>query len=224
MKPGLLCFVALVSIPFSSLAQDIDCGKPADGLRMCIDLVRNATMLRVRIQNSGGRDQLVRIGSILGDRAYADRIRPIVSTFNLGEVEFTNREPGIVAGRLDPLVIPLAAGGSYDVSTPVKSFASTSPALKENSTLGAYLSVRSTLRVELRASSDKCPLYGSPNPNMIHCWNGALISNTMGLHTKDLSITNGDERIGGVIPLQWVEKLTASNHDVCCLHMGASDG
>jgi hypothetical protein len=181
---GLLRFVAFVStFPLSSLAaQVIDCGEAVDGLRMCAALVQNATVLRVSIQNSGDRDQLLRIGSIIGERAWADKLRPVLSTPNHGDVELINKaQPPVVAGRLDPLVILVVAGGSYSMSTRVESFAAVIPTRRSEDSLKAYLSVSSALRIELRLQGDSCPLYGYPNPNMIHCWHGSLNSNTLRL-------------------------------------------
>ena len=47
--------------------------------------------------------------------------------------------------------------------------------------LEKFIRQRCQLRVELEIRNFACPLYGYPNPNMILCWQGKVVSNTVPL-------------------------------------------
>jgi hypothetical protein len=47
--------------------------------------------------------------------------------------------------------------------------------------LERFVSKRCQIRIELDVQNPTCPLYGYPNPNMIPCWQGKVVSNVLQL-------------------------------------------
>jgi hypothetical protein len=133
--------------------------------------------LRVTIENRGSQGQLLRIGTIIGGTAYLDKLTPVFVSLSEPErkqLRFRDREmPGGVFGRLDPLVVALPVGASYSTVLPMKRLASFEARARS---LESLASVRGELVVELSVVGGACPLYGPPNPNMIECWHGKLVS------------------------------------------------
>jgi hypothetical protein len=85
--------------------------------------------------------------------------------------------PGVVAGRVDPLVLPLIPGASYAVQIPLVHFV----ILDGPENLETLILKRCQVRLELDVQNFACPLYGYPNPNMIPCWQGKIVSNVLQL-------------------------------------------
>lgn len=179
---AIRCAVAFLCFSGWSLAADYShWGEPVAGLRMALSLDGSSLIsdhaLRITIENHGNRDQLLRIGNIIGGKAYLDRLRPIfVSLSDPERKQLRLRDyemPGGVAGRIDPLVVALPVGASYSTVLPMKRLVSLDGTARN---LESLVSVRSEVFVELDATSGVCPLYGPPNPNMIDCWHGKLVS------------------------------------------------
>ena len=176
------CAVALLSVSFGSFAAGYaHWGEPVAGLRMSLSLDGTSPAvehtLRITIENQGDRDQLLRIGNIIGGKAYLDKLTPVYVSLSdpaRKRLRLRDREmPGGVMGRLDPLVVALPVGTSYSAAAPMKrlvSFGAPSRSLE------SLASVRSEVFVELDVAAGPCPLYGPPNPNMIDCWHGKLVS------------------------------------------------
>jgi hypothetical protein len=156
-------------------------GEPVAGLRMALSLdgtiPTGERSLRITIENQGDRDQLLRIGAIIGGRAYLDTLTPVFESLSGPErtqLRLRDREmPGAVAGRIDPLVVALPVGASYSTVLPMQRLVSLEAGARS---LESLVTVRSALWVELDIAAGACPLYGAPNPNMIDCWHGKLVS------------------------------------------------
>jgi len=75
------------------------------------------------------------------------------------------------------MVVPLVPRASYTVPIPLSLFY----VLDASESLEVFVSKRCELRIELDIEKATCPLYGYPNPNMIPCWRGKLVSNVLQL-------------------------------------------
>jgi hypothetical protein len=202
---AIRCAVAVLCFSGWSLAADYShWGEPVAGLRMALSLDGDEHSLRITIDNRGDRDQLLRIGNIIGGKAYLDRLRPVFVSLSDPERKRLRlrdkEEPGLIAGRLDPLVVVLPVGSSYSTVLPMKRLVSLEASSRSLETLA---SVQSEVFVELDVAAGACPLYGPPNTNMIDCWHGKLVSAPLVL---------GDEwaRAGDNDQARWIVEVLRS--------------
>jgi len=119
--------------------------------------------IRITVRNAGEQPVLVTLGDLIGSRFYHLRFVLAVTADGQERRAPYMGGPGVVAGRVDPLVVPLVPGASYRVDVPLASFGG--------------VAARGRMRVELEVRKPACPLYGYPNPNMIPCWEGRAVSN-----------------------------------------------
>ena len=89
-------------------------GPAADGLRVGVRFV--AGRVEAVLQNTGKKDIVLNLGVMLanGARQYPSALR-VAAVDARGHERILVIEPTVVAGRLDPLVIPLLAGARYTV-------------------------------------------------------------------------------------------------------------
>jgi hypothetical protein len=203
------CSLAFLCLSAGAFAADYShWGEPVAGLRMALSLDGTSPTgeraLRMEIENQGNRDQLVRVGTIIGGRAYLDKLTPVFVSLSGPErkqLRLRDREmPGAVGGRIDPLAIALPVGTSYSTVLPMQRFV---PLEAGARSLENLATVRSELWVELDVAAGACPLYGPPNPNMIDCWHGKLASAPLIL---------GDEwsRAGDSDQTRWITEVLRS--------------
>lgn len=129
------------------------------------------------MQNVDENPLLLTFGALIGSRFSDFRFRVVVTVDGKDRRVIYVGGPGVVAGRIDPLVIPLVPSASYTVRIPLARFY----VLDESDNLATYISKRCQMRVELDVQNPTCPLYGYPNPNMIPCWQGKVASNVLHL-------------------------------------------
>lgn len=101
----------------SRLPQRGDCGDAAGGVRLCLASTPATGVLSVEIRNDGSTDAMVDIGVMLanGTHQYPNAITLSLQDTGAAAVEGTSLDPAGVAGRLDPLLVPLPAGASIRV-------------------------------------------------------------------------------------------------------------
>jgi hypothetical protein len=134
--------------------------------------------IRTTVRNAGDQPLLLPVGALIGSRFYDLRFQAVVSVAGGKERRATYAGgPGVIGGRVDPLVLPLVPGASYAVQIPLARFV----ILGQPEKLETLILKRCQLRVELDAWNATCPLYGYPNPNMIPCWQGKVVSNVLQL-------------------------------------------
>jgi len=178
MRRFWLCASAvLVFVPLGVAADAW--GSAVNGVRLgiAISSVPNSEIV-VTVQNVDDKPLLLPFGVLIGPGLY-DFGFQVIGTAPGGEdrrVIYTGG-PGVVGGRLDPLVLPLVPNASYIVRIPVARFY----VLDDSEKLETFLKKRCQLRVELDVQKPICPLYGYPNPNMIPCWQGKMVSNVLQL-------------------------------------------
>jgi hypothetical protein len=137
-----------------------------------------ASEIRITVRNAGDQPLLLPVGALIGSRFYGLRFQVVVSVPGGKERRATYAGgPGIVGGRLDPLVVPLVPSASYTVQIPLARFV----ILDQPEKLETLILKRCQMRVELDVRNATCPLYGYPNPNMLPCWQGKVVSNILQL-------------------------------------------
>ena len=154
-------------------------GSAVNGVKMgiAISSTPNSEIV-VTVQNVDDKPLLLPFGALIGSRLY-DFGFQLIGTVPSGEdrrVIYTGG-PGVVGGRLDPWVLPLIPNAGYTVKIPLARFY----VLYDSEKLETFLKKRCQVRVELDVQNPICPLYGYPNPNMISCWQGKIVSNILQL-------------------------------------------
>jgi hypothetical protein len=131
---------------------------------------------QVTIQNAGEKDLLVPLGIINNTKAYADKLKLVLTTADgkHPRVIFTGI-PGVISGRLGTLVVPLLSGASYTVRMPMDKYF----VLDGSEKLAAFCSRSCQIQVEMETKNVVCSPYGYPNPNMLTCWQDTLLSNAI---------------------------------------------
>jgi len=172
--PAFVCFVT--ALP-AVTAEPARWGSAVSGLRMSLEYSGGANAeVRVTVQNVDNKPLLLPLGALVGPRDYDFRFK-LVLTLPDGRdrrVIYTDA-PGAISGRVDPLVVPLVPNAGYQIGIPVAKFF----VLDGGEPLDRFISRRCGIRVELDVQNAPCPLYGYPNPNMIPCWRGKVVSNVV---------------------------------------------
>lgn len=131
--------------------------------------------LQVAVKNVSEKPLLLPFGSLIGSGFYSFRFQAFVTTPEGIERRLLHiGSPTAVAGRIDPLVVPLVPNGTYLVEIPLAQLYVSG----RSETLSTLIRHGAKLRVELDFRNASCPLYGPPNPNTIPCWRSKVVSNT----------------------------------------------
>lgn len=116
MKPivaaGLIVAVGMPA--FSTTRTANPCGAPTRGIAICLATTATPDIVSLEITNDDSADAVIDAGVMLanGARQYPSAVRLIARDSRGHELVGTPIDPAIVAGRLDPLVVPLPAGAS----------------------------------------------------------------------------------------------------------------
>jgi len=180
--PRIMCrFWLLVSavlvFVFPGVAAD-DWGSAVNGVRMGIAIGSGSNPeIHVTVRNIDDQPLLLPFGALIGPGLYDFRFRAVLNVNGKDRRVIYAGAGGMVAGRVDPLVVPLVPSASYTVRIPLALFY----VLDGSEKLETFVSKRCQMRVELDVENPTCPLYGYPNPNMIQCWQGKVVSNVLRL-------------------------------------------
>jgi hypothetical protein len=150
---GILWVVLFTSLPFCSVLTaslkptPLAWGEVVNGLQMRIS--RDGTdsprmkvpKFRVELRNAGDHDLILNLGSMLanGKKQYPNNI-----FLTLTDAQGTSRRldligPGIIAGRLDPFVLPIPVDATFSIPVELdKYFAATSKERDYKLTPGTY--------------------------------------------------------------------------------------
>ncbi len=124
---------------------------------MSISVVSDDTgigrQFQVTIQNVGGNDLLVPLGIINNTKAYADKLKLVLTTAD-------GKHPRVILTgmRLDALVVPLLSGASYTVRMPMDKYY----VLDGSEKLEKFCSRFCQIQVEMETKSVVCSPYGYP--------------------------------------------------------------
>ncbi len=123
----------------------------------------------VSIRNLGPNDAVLYLGETLGNgsRSYPNRLR-LVARGPDGRVYNFAGEPFYVAGRMDPMVVPLLAGGAYSVHG--RWYA-----------LGEGPHGTSVFHVEFEGAPARADSLGLRDVNLMRFWLGKIASNEVTL-------------------------------------------
>lgn len=92
------------------------CGNLDGGLVLCLSQTSGGAVL-AEIRNVGTEDTVLNLGIMLanGHKQYPTALQLVVTDQGGTDYRPVMDAPGIVAGRMDPFVVPLPAGASYIV-------------------------------------------------------------------------------------------------------------
>ncbi len=183
MRPILICISMgmLLAVP-SAVALEREWGATVNGLRMSVGIVRNVHdgiprywELEWVIENTTPQEWFYLPLGTVG--VGAESVRLIVSLPD--GTERTATYPGsVVAGQLDPMIVPLLPESSYSSRTPISRWLYYAPDLHR---LDELLSQSAALRTELNIDKYVRGFYLG---NCYHArifWTGTLVSNTLRL-------------------------------------------
>jgi hypothetical protein len=147
------------------------CGAPVAGLTLCLVSIPSTDSASVEIRNDGSSDVLVDLGIMLANGAYqyANALTLVVSDSSRGEIEGTLIDPAVVAGRTDPLVIPLSAGAAFRIPLRLSRYVFHAADRAGALDVGGQ---RSTIRAKLMGRR--------PNRSeLVSYWTGSAVSNAI---------------------------------------------
>jgi hypothetical protein len=154
-----------------------------NGLQMTIRLDKGASArpavpnFRIDLHNAGVSDVVLNLGVMLanGKRQYANAL-VLTITDSLGKSrQFNLREPYVVIGRLDPMVLPLPVGSTFSVPVDLHNYwAAASQEFDYKLTPGTY-----TVAVQFLGSSVNSVNADVQGFALMPYWTGTLISNQL---------------------------------------------
>ena len=172
-----------------AIAQTNEWGETIDGLRLSLAVVSadgGDVQIRVTVNYEGEKPLLLPFAFITGERVSRHRLKLLISAAD-GEHTFSLDDPTIaIRGRFDPLVVPMVSHSSFVLELPLAAWTrgrtnreELESVIHRNGLLWAELDCKYLGSTALPPLA--CPLYGSPNPNVITCWQGKLTSNKLRL-------------------------------------------
>jgi hypothetical protein len=105
-----------------SLPQEVQ-----GGLQLTIVQVQDTSarpVFRVELHNAGDHDLILNLGIMLanGKKQYADRLRLLLTDPNGKLLHLEMTGPAIIAGRVDPMVVPLPMGAAFVLPIDLKDY------------------------------------------------------------------------------------------------------
>jgi hypothetical protein len=93
------------------------CGQGVDGIALCLSRSGEPDGLTLEVRNVGEKDAVFNLGMVLanGARQYPTAITLIFSTGG-GPIPHGLAGPGVIAGRVDPFIMPLPGGAALTLS------------------------------------------------------------------------------------------------------------
>lgn len=100
------------------------CGTPVDGIVLCLSPFEQDEAI-LEIKNVGDKSAVLNLGIMLanGTRQYATAITLTLRDAAGREYHGVLAEPAMVAGRLDPLILPLPNGASFRLPLELSKYA-----------------------------------------------------------------------------------------------------
>jgi hypothetical protein len=105
---------------------------------------KNPTLFRVEFHNPGPEDLVLIMGIALanGSKQYVDAVRYTLKMPDGGVLHLESRGPGLIAGRVDPLVLPLPAGATFSFPIDLVSCSATQERVWELHFLSGHYSLQ----------------------------------------------------------------------------------
>jgi hypothetical protein len=111
----LLLFVRTSAVAQGNRLDTImDCGTVVEDIALCLSPSAKTGSVTLEVRNTGPKDMVLNLGIMLGNgaRQYPSAIRLRLTDAKGNVHQGVLAEPGIVAGRLDPFIVPLPHGAS----------------------------------------------------------------------------------------------------------------
>ncbi len=110
-------------------AQEIRSGNTQSvaSLRLTLTQIQDASarpVFRAELHNAGDEDLILNLGMMLanGKKQYADRIHLLLTDPHGKLLHLDVTGPGFIAGRVDPMVVPLPVGATFVLSIDLKDY------------------------------------------------------------------------------------------------------
>jgi hypothetical protein len=151
--------------------EGIACGAPVSGITLCLASIPATDSASVEIRNDGSTDVLVDLGIMLANGAhqYPNALTLVVSDSSRVEIEGTPIDPPGVAGRIDPLAIPLSAGAALRIPLRLSRYVFHAADRAGALDLGGQ---RSTIRAKLTGRRPT-------RSELVSYWTGSAVSNAI---------------------------------------------
>jgi len=156
-------------------------GTPVDGLQISVLPAQTADQSELRpaftveLRNLGDHDLILNLGIMLanGRRQYADAITLLLGFPSGSKQRLVLMGPAFVAGRMDPLVVPLPVGASFSIPVDFTKFA---PFGKDPLKLepGTYV-----LQAQFQGKKAINPNLDMQGMALMPYWTGTVISNKL---------------------------------------------
>jgi hypothetical protein len=94
------------------------CGRPVSGIALCLSHSAEPRGGTLEVRNTGPKDAVLNLGVMLanGARQYATAITLVLTDAEGKQHHAELAEPtGVIAGRLDPFIVPLPSGASLEL-------------------------------------------------------------------------------------------------------------
>jgi hypothetical protein len=149
------------------------------GLVLALATTPTPTLFRVELHNTGDQDLILNLGMMLGNgkKQYADRIRLLLTDPHGKLLHLEVTGPALIAGRVDPMVVPLPVGATFVLPIDLKDYSAPKEKIWAlDLTPGEY-----TLRAEytgigVRQREANLDMQGI---SLMSYWTGAVDSNTL---------------------------------------------
>ncbi|HWC16265.1 MAG TPA: hypothetical protein VG498_04595 [Terriglobales bacterium] len=122
MKTTLLQTVMIVMLTASAFTQQSgfngstgECGTPTDGIVLCLSKSGEPDGLMLEIRNVGAKDAVLNLGIMVGARQYPTAIT-LIFRVGGGPIPFELEGPGVISGRVDPLIVSLPSEASLKLT------------------------------------------------------------------------------------------------------------
>jgi hypothetical protein len=103
--------------PVSDAAVSQVRSDPPEGLRLVVTYKEGTSVVNATLVNSGSQPLILNVGIMLanGRQQFADRIQLQLTTPARKLLHLHLLGPAVVAGRVDPMIVPLPLGASYSL-------------------------------------------------------------------------------------------------------------
>src|SRR5271156_1253633 len=121
--------VVLVFLTASAFGQQPartgQCGTPVEGVALCLSRSAGTGGVTLELRNTGPKDAMLNLGIMLanGARQYLTAITLTFTDATGKEHHGVLFEPGVVAGRLDPFIVPLPNRASLMLALDISKYA-----------------------------------------------------------------------------------------------------
>ena len=122
MRVAFASVVLSLGLAQAGFAQTAD--MPQGNVEISVIRTERPTVFRVELHNPGGEALVLNVGMALanGSRQYIDRVHLALTMPDGKVLHLEPMGPGFIAGRVDPLIVPLPAGATFAFPVDLQSY------------------------------------------------------------------------------------------------------